>query len=313
MGRLVMQRLLISLPTLLLVSFISFAVVRMLPGDPTTARLGEAWNATAASEIKQQLGLDDPWYTQYGRWLSGVVRGDLGKSTIGGEPIGPALRSRLEVTLLLALYALVFATLIGIPVGVISAVAQYSVTDYVLRALAIAALAVPGFFLATLILAFRPFGWTPPLGRYESVLSNPAASLQLLIVPAVLLGLSAGAGLTRVTRTMMLDVLRQDYVRTAKSKGLTELRVITRHALRNALIPVVTVLGLSMVALIGGSVIYESIFGLPGIGLYLLQSATMRDYTALQAITLTFAVAVLVINFSIDILYTFLDPRLRRG
>ena len=313
MGRLLVHRLILALPTLALVSFISFALVRLLPGDPARARLGEAWTAGAAAEINQQLGLDRPWPVQYTRWVANLAQGDFGQSTIGGEPIGPALRSRFEVTLLLALYALLFAIAIGIPIGVISAVKQYSVADYALRALSIAGLAVPGFFLATLLLAYRPFGWTPPLGRYESILSNPSANLQLMAVPALLLGLSAGAGLMRITRTMMLEVLRQDYVRTARAKGLNNLHVLVQHTLRNALIPSVTVLGLTMVGLFGGSVIYESIFGLPGMGLYLLQSATTRDYPALQAITVVFSCIVILVNLVIDVLYTFLDPRLRRG
>jgi peptide/nickel transport system permease protein len=200
--------------------------------------------------------------------------------------------------------------MIGVPVGVVSALRQQKLSDYLLRTIAVGALSVPGFFLATLLLAYRPLGWVPPLGHYVSPWHDPIGHVRLMIVPAVLLSLPASAGLMRHTRTMMLEVMRQDYVRTARAKGLGGQRVIIVHALRNALIPVITVLGLQVVGLMGGTVIYESIFGVPGMGTYLIQAATQRDYPSLQAITVVAATIVLLVNLAIDLAYMRLDPRI---
>jgi peptide/nickel transport system permease protein len=304
------RRLSLALPTVFLVTLITFAAIRLLPGDASNARLGEAWTASAANQIRSELGLDDPWYQQYGRWLWDMAHLDFGSSSIGNVDIRSEIGPRLQVTGLLAFYSLALAVTIGVPVGVLSALRQQELSDYALRTLAVGALSVPGFFLATLLLAYRPLGWVPPLGQYVSPWDDPIHHARLMIVPAVLLSLPASASLMRHTRTMMLEVLRQDYVRTAHAKGLAGRRVIIIHALRNALIPVVTVLGLQVVALMGGTVIYESIFGIPGMGTYLIQAATQRDYPSLQAITVVAALIVLVVNLLVDLVYMRLDPRI---
>ena len=305
------RRLSLSVPTLLIITLITFAMVRLLPGDPAAARLGDAWTASSAAEINSQLGLDRPWFVQYGDWMVHALQGDFGKSTTGGEAITPVLMKRMKVTVVVGAYALLFAIFLGTPIGVISATRQYSLADYVLRTVAILGLSVPGFFFATLLLAYRPFGWVPPLGRYVDPWQNPLGNFELVVFPSIFLGLSIAATIMRFTRTMMLEVLRQDYIRTARAKGLTEYSVIMRHALRNAMIPVVTVLGVAVTGVFGGSVIYESIFAIPGVGSYLLQSATVRDYPALQAITFVLALIVLLVNLGVDISYAVIDPRFK--
>lgn len=309
MQQFIVRRLLLALPTLVLVSFITFAAIRLMPGDPASTRLGDAYSEEAARTIRAQLGLDKPWYEQYGRWLADLSRGSLGNSSAGGGPVARSLFSRFQATAVLAAYALCFALLLGIPAGIASALWQNSISDLLIRAAAIGGLSIPGFFLATLVLAYKPFGWVPPLGGYAPPWENLSKNLQILAVPAALLGLSVGAGLMRYTRTMMLEVFRQDYIRTARSKGLTNPRVIIRHALPNGLVPVITIAGVSAISLMGGTVIYESIFGIPGVGTYLIGAASRSDYPALQGVTFVMAVLVLIINLSVDIICTILNPR----
>lgn len=309
MQQFIVRRLLLAIPTLVLVSFITFAAIRLVPGDAASARLGEAYTEEAAQKIRAELGLDDPWYVQYGNWVSDVSRGSLGNSSAGGGPVSDALVSRFQATAALALYALCFALLVGIPAGIASALWQNSVWDLLIRAAAIGGVSIPGFFFATLVLAYRPLGWVPPLGGYAAPWEDLSKNLQILAVPALLLGLSVGAGLMRYTRTMMLEVLRQDYIRTARAKGLAKPRVIIRHALPNGLVPVITIAGVSTVALMGGTVVYESIFGIPGVGTYLIGAASRSDYPALQGVTFVMAVLVLLINLSVDIACTVLNPR----
>lgn len=307
------RRFLLAIPTILIVSFFVFGMVRFLPGDIAVAKLGEGYTEEAAARIRTEYGLDKPWPQQYVTYMGKVLRGDLGRAE-SGQPVTSEIRSRFPVTLELALIAVLFSAAIGIPIGVLSAIRQDTVPDYLARGLAIFGLAVPGFYLATLlqsIFSIR-FGINIASLNYHPLTSDPLGNLGQLWLPALLLSLGTGAQVTRMTRAMMLEVMRQDYIRTASAKGLRERVVIARHALRNALMPVVTIFGLTMAALIGGTVIFESIFSLPGMGRYLIEAVTRRDYAVVQGITLIFAASVIFINLLVDISYTVLDPRTRR-
>ena len=312
---LIIQRLGLSLVTVFVVTLIAFSLVRIVPGDPAVALLGESYTEEQAAVIHEQLGLDRPFAEQYATWLWGLVQGDLGTSMLPNrEPVGDQVLRRVEPTLLLMLGALVFAVVLGIPVGVLAAVRQNSTADYVLRSVTILGLAVPGFYIATQVLGILAFqwGWNPPIG-WQGIRENPLGVVERLWMPALILSLATGAQLMRMSRAMMLEVMRQDYVRTAWAKGLRERRIILRHALQNALLPVITILGLSMAFLVGGTVIFESIFGLPGMGTYTINSVMTRDYTAVQGATVVFAIAVVFVNLIVDISYMLLDPRIRQG
>ncbi len=308
----ILRRLLLALPTVLLVSFLVFGMIRFLPGDIATAKLGEWYTEEAARRIRAQYGLDKPWPQQFLRYLAGITRGDLGRAE-SGQTVTAEIRARYPVTLELALLAVAFAALIGIPIGVLSAVRQDSPADYLARGGAVLFLAVPGFYLATLLQSLFSIRWGINIAsiHYTPLTQNPLANLQQMWLPALILSLGTAAQVMRMTRAMMLEVLRQDYIRTATAKGLHRGVVLTRHALRNALMPVVTIFGLTMAFLIGGTVIFESIFSLPGMGRYLIEAVTRRDYAAVQGITLLFAVSVVVINLIVDLSYTWLDPRHR--
>lgn len=306
-----MRRVMLGIPTVFIVTFIVFALVRMMPGDPASTVLGEAWSRGAAERITEQLGLDQPWYQQYASWLVNALRGDLGDAMIGGGDVSEGIASRLPATATLTLMSLIVAVTVGLSVGVISAIRRDSLLDQGLRMIAIAGISIPNFFIAVLLIGYRPLGWAPPLGRYEPLWSNPSQNLALLGPAALILGITAGAPLMRIARTSMLEVLGQDYLRTARAKGLPNRTVIMRHAMRNALLPSITLMGLILVALISGTVIFESIFGIPGIGFYLLQSASMRDYNAIQGIAAFIAVIVVLANILVDMTYAFIDPRLR--
>jgi peptide/nickel transport system permease protein len=306
------RRLTLAIPTVLIVSFLVFGMIRFLPGDIAVAKLGEGYTEEAAQRIRAQYGLDQPWPEQYARYLGNALRGDLGRSETG-QPVLKEISSRFPVTLELALIAVFFAALIGIPFGVISAVRQDTVADYFTRGTAILGLAVPGFVLATLLqsLFSVQFGVNIASLNFKRFTEDPIANLGQMWLPALILSLGTAAQVMRMTRAMMLEVQRQDYIRTATAKGLREGVVLLRHALRNALMPVVTIFGLQMAFLIGGTVIFESIFSLPGMGRFLIEAVTRRDYATVQGITLVFATSVVLINLLVDVSYTFLDPRTR--
>ncbi len=308
----ILRRFIFAVPTVLIVSFLVFSMVRFLPGDIAVAKLGEAYTEEAAQEIRREYGLDKPWPQQYAIYLGNVVRGDFGRAE-SGQPVLTELRSRFPVTLELAILAVIFSALIGIPIGVLSAIRQDSAADYTTRGLAIFGLAVPGFVLATLLQSLLSINWGINIAslNYRRLTEDPIANLGQLWLPALILSLGTGAQVMRMTRAMMLEVRRQDYIRTATAKGLAEGVVLVRHALRNALMPVVTIFGLQMAFLMGGTVIFESIFSLPGMGRYLIEAVTRRDYAVVQGITLIFATTVVVINLMVDLSYTFLDPRTR--
>jgi peptide/nickel transport system permease protein len=313
MSTYVLRRIVLLVPTLIGVSIVVFILVRLLPGDATTLQLQDA-KTTAADEaqLKHQLGLDQPIYVQYANWVVTLAHGDLGHSFKSRNPVTDELSTRIPVTLELGILGLVIASCIAIPVGVLSAARQDTIPDYVSRSLAIGLLAIPGFWLATLIVTLPSvwWGWTPPL-RYTRLLDDPSKNLAQVIIPALILGLGLSGGLMRLIRTQMLEVLRQDFVRTAAAKGLGEHSIVLRHALKNAFIPAITVLGLQVSLLISGTVVLESIFVLPGMGRYLLEAVQARDYPVIQGLNLIFATVIVVANLVVDLLYGWLDPRVR--
>ena len=313
MSTYVARRLALLLPTLLGVSMLVFVLVRLLPGDATTLQLQDA-RATAADEaaLRHQLGLDQPIYVQYVSWLGTLARGDLGHSFKSRNPVIDELSGRIPVTLELGLLALLISAGIAIPIGVLSASRQDTWADYVSRSAAIGLLAIPGFWLGTLVITLPSvwWQWTPPL-RYTRLFDDPAKNLLNVIVPALILGLGLSGGLMRLIRSQMLEVLRQDFMRTAAAKGLAEHSIVVRHALKNAFIPALTAIGLQLSLLISGTVVLESIFVLPGMGRYLLESVQARDYPAIQALNLLFATVIVLANLLVDLMYGWLDPRVR--
>ena len=313
MQRYILRRLLLTIPALVGVSLIISGMVRLLPGDAVDLMLQDySGYAKDADELRDKLGLKRPFYVQYITWFAGIFKGDLGKSLADQTPVTTELANRLPVTFELGLMGLVIGLLIAIPLGVFSAVRQDTVPDYLARSLAIAMLAIPGFWIGTLAITLPSlwFKWTPPL-RYTRLSDDVGKNLTQMIIPAIILGIGLSGSMMRLTRAQMLEVLRQEYVRTARAKGLNEWRVVFRHALRNAVIPVVTLLGLQMGVLIGGTVVLERVFNLPGMGRYLLESLNSRDYPVVQAVVLIFAALIIFTNLIVDLLYAWLDPRIR--
>jgi len=307
-----LKRLLIALPSLLLATVIVFSLSRLIPGDVVTLMMEENQYAKDLAEMRAKLGLDRPIHRQYLEWIGRAVTGDLGRSLYSSRPITTELTYRLPVSLELGAVALVVAVLLGVPIGIVSAVRQDTVRDYVARSAAIMGLAVPGFWLGTLVVVLPAIylGWSPSI-QYTAFGADPWRHLAQFLLPGFLLGVASAASIMRLTRTQLLEVLRQDYVRTAWAKGLRERWVVLKHSLKNALIPVVTVLGIQVAQILSGTVIFESIFGLPGMGRYLFDSITERDYPAIQGINLVVVTTVVAINLLVDLVYAWLDPRIR--
>ncbi|MBI2887119.1 MAG: ABC transporter permease [Chloroflexi bacterium] len=311
----IVRRLILAVPTFLLATMLVFGMLRIIPGDVLFTLLEESLVGMPASEIeavKREFGVDKPLHEQYWVFITGALRGDMGFSLRDRKPVWDKILSRLPVTLELGLIALFFSIAFAIPIGVISAIRQDTLLDYLLRGFAIGGLSIPSFWLGTLVMVLPAmwFGVIPPL-VFSPFPKDPIANLKQVLPPAFILGLLLSATVMRLTRTMMLEVLRQDYIRTAWAKGLRERAVIFRHALKNALIPVVTVLGLQVGFVLGGSVILEQIFSLPGMGRLLIEALTFRDYPVIQGINLLVASWVILINLAVDISYGFLDPRIR--
>lgn len=313
MQRYIIRRLLLTIPSLFGVTLIVSGMVRLLPGDAVTLMLQD-YNgyAKSADDLRAKLGLSQPFQVQYLKWLGGILHGDFGQSLRDRSPISHELATRLPVTFELGLLGLLISLVIAIPLGVYSAVRQDSLSDFIARSAAIAMLAIPGFWLATLAITLPAlwFHWSPPL-VYTRLQDSPGTNLKQMMLPALILGIGLSGSIMRLTRAQMLEVLRQDFIRTSRAKGLNERAVIYRHALRNAVVPVVTLLGLNMAVLISGTVVLESIFVLPGMGRYLLDSLNFRDYPAVQAVVLLFATVIIGINLVVDLLYAWLDPRIR--
>ena len=307
------------IPTLFILSIIVFSLVRFIPGDVIDVMVGRMMQTYVGGveldreALEHILGLDVPVYVQYGRWLGDILlHGDLGESLVGGPPVTEKILDRLPVTVELGAMAIVIGLLIALPVGIYSAIRQDAAADYVGRTIAVIGLATPNFWLAIMVMTFPAiwWGWSPPMELIPFT-EDPLGNLGVLIIPSAILGTATAASTMRMTRTMMLEVLRQDYIRTAWSKGLNERVVIMRHAIKNALIPVVTLIGMELPILVGGAVIMENIFALPGIGRLMVVALEDRDYPVVSGVNLFFAVIVMGSNLMIDLLYPFLDPRVR--
>ena len=325
------RRLLLVVPTLFLLSLIVFFPIRFLPGDviqlmmagqETSFFIGGMTHEESIEQIKKQLGLDVPIHIQYGRWLgvlpdgedrfNGLLQGNLGDSLWSRRPATEEIFPRIPVTFELGILALIIAQLIALPVGIYSAIRQDTWGDYIGRSIAIICIAVPPFWLGIMIFVFPAIylNWSPPV-VYVSFIENPIENLKIMIIPAILLGMLMSGVTMRLTRTMMLEVLRQDYIRTAWAKGLSERIVVIRHALKNALIPVITIIGMWLPVLIAGAVVIETIFVLPGMGRLMIFVLNQRDYTVLAGINILIAVVVVMANLAVDITYAYLDPRVK--
>ena len=310
----VTRRLLALVPTLVFASLIVFVSMRLIPGDVIDLMLAQNDLSTDhdRAAIEAALGLDQPMHVQYFRWIGGVLEGDLGRSLWQNTPVTEQLAATLPITFELGFLALIVALTVALPIGVYSELKQDTLGDYAARSFSLVMLAIPSFWLGTLVMVFPSvwWRWSPAL-EYTPFFEDPLNNLAHMIVPAVLLGLSLSAVTMRMTRTMMREVLRQDYIRTARAKGLNEPLVVVRHALRNGLIPVVTLIGLQAPLLIGGAVILEQIFVVPGMGLLLLEAVFQRDYPVISGVFLVVGFGVLVINLLVDLSYGWLDPKVR--
>ena len=312
------RRLLLIIPTLFILSVLVFLSVRLIPGDVIDVLVEQAIRRGGGrdfdrQDIERMLGLDVPVYVQYGRWVGDIfLHGTLGKSLLGRWTIEEKILGRLPVTIQLGAMAIVIGLVIALPVGIYSAIRQDTVADYVGRTIAIIGMATPNFWLAIMVMLYPAiwWGWSPPM-EVIPFTEDPLGNLGVFIIPSLILGTAMAASTMRLTRTMMLEVLRQDYIRTARSKGLGERVVIMRHAIKNALIPVVTMIGGSMPLLISGSVIIENIFNLPGLGRIFLLSLQTHDYPVVSGVNLFFAVMTMFSILLTDLVYPYLDPRVR--
>ena len=313
----IIRRLLLIIPTLFLLTIIVFLSVRFIPGDVIDVmviRMGQqAAGAIDREALERMLGLDVPVYVQYGRWIGDIfLHGTLGESLLGGYTIEERILDRLPVTIELGVMAIIIGLVIALPVGIYSAIRQDTAADYVGRSVAVIGLATPNFWLGIMVMIYPTiwWGWSPPM-ELVPFTEDPLGNFGMFLIPSLILGTASAAATMRMTRTMMLEVLRQDYIRTAWSKGLKERVVIMRHAVKNALIPVVTLVGMQLPILVGGSVIMENIFNLPGLGRLFLTALESRDYPVISAVNLVFASAVVGANLMIDLIYPYLDPRVR--
>ena len=315
MQRYIIQRLLLAVPTLFGLTVLVFVALRVvLPTDVVDRIVGEYGrnDVERQEQLREQLGLSASLPRQYLTWMGGILQGDMGRSLHSGIPVTTEMRRRIPVSLELGLVGLASSVLLAIPIGMIAAIKQDRAPDYLLRGGAILLNALPGFWLAILILTFGSlwFQWAPPV-KFKYLTEDPWEHLKIMLTPALLIGLTPSGGLIRLVRTQMLEVLRQDYIRTARAKGLQPGTVVFRHALRNSLIPVVTVIGLTLPTLVAGTVIFETIFIIPGMGRYLVDSVNNLDYPVIQATNLFFAVLIVAANLVVDVSYGVLDPRIR--
>jgi peptide/nickel transport system permease protein len=314
MHKYVIRRLLLSVPVLLLSSLIVFGLMRVMPGDALTALMGESGNVSAKDlqKLRKELGLDRPYHEQYAIWVWQMVSLNPGYSIFTNEPIPVALKKAIPVTLELAALAIVLGLTIAIPVGVLSATRQDTLSDYAGRVVAVSGLSMPEFWLGTLVITFAAiwFNWIPPIG-YARLWDAPWRNLQQFILPAAILGFRLSAATMRMTRSTVLEVLREDYVRTAWAKGLSGKIVVYKHALKNALIPVVTIVGGQLGTLLAGTVVIETIFALPGMGRLTVEAILYRDYPIVQTNVMLVAATLVTLNLIVDLTYAWLDPRIR--
>jgi len=319
MGTYIVRRLLLVIPTLLIVTALTTIAIRLIPGDAVDVLVGQMDlsgkenRVELRARLEAELGLDAPIPVQYVRWWKDVLlHGDLGDSIFMGVSVKDQIKQRLPVTLEIGVLALIIAMLISFPIAIFSAVRQDTIGDYAFRSLAIIFISLPEFWVGIMVVVFPSiwWGWSPPIINI-SLWDDPIGNLKMYILPAAILGMGINGVNMRLMRTMMLEVVREDYIRTAYAKGLTERVVIFRHAVKNALIPVVTVIGLNVPVVIGGSIIIEQIFGLPGMGRLAVEAAFIRDYPVIIGVTLVYAFVVLLIILITDLSYAFLDPRIR--
>jgi len=309
----ILRRLLLAIPTLFVVLTIIFVIVRVAPGDPATAALGDYASKEAVDALRTRMGLDEPLWRQYLTFLTDLLRGDLGNSLITGKPAWEQIQFVLPYTLELTFAAILIGLSLGVPLGVLTAVRRNSLTDYAGRVLSLIGLSVPAFYLGILLiytfavlLDLFPAVSSPPF-------SEPFGNLHALVLPAFTLGLIETAYITRMTRSVMLGILSDDYVRTARAKGLVERTVLVRHALRAGMIPIVSLIGIFAISLIGSSVLTEEVFARPGLGKLMVGATKQRDYTLLQSIMVIYAFFIILINIATDLIYTMVDPRVRHG
>ncbi len=306
------RRLLAAIPTLLVVTLLVFALVRLLPGDPARLQLGEEASPQAIVELRHKLGLDRPVAVQYGAWLADLAHLNFGRSLQDNTPVSGLIAQKLPTTFELAVFSLLIAVLIALPAGIVSALRPGGWVDRTVTVLALSGISLPSFFLGVLLIYLFSvqLAWVPASG-YVDLAENPAQNLRLMILPAITLGVGSAAVLTRYLRASLLEVLAQDYVRTAHAKGVQGRLVVARHALRNALIPVITILGLQLGGLLGGAVVTEQIFSVPGFGRLLVDAVFTRDLPVIQGMVLTSAALVFLVSFVVDLLYGAIDPRVR--
>jgi peptide/nickel transport system permease protein len=325
----IIRRLIVGVVILFFLSLIVFTLLSIVPGDPAKQRCGLGCKEEQIKAIQHELGLDKPRFpvnvakappfvefnehSQYGDWLKNVLTGDLGESTYYHQPVTTAIRHRLPVTFELMVLTMIFTIIVGIPFGVVSALFRNSPIDYVVRLTSIFGLSIPSFWVATLVLIIPVslWGYSPPLGRVVWFTDDPIGNLKQFMPAAGVLALGSAAGIMRLSRSSLLEVLRQDYMRTARAKGLADRSVVLRHGLKNSLIPVVTVLGLQMAGLLGGTIFIEQIFALPGLGQYTFIELFNKDFTVVQSMALYIGAVVILLNLLVDVSYAWFDPRIR--
>ena len=310
MTKYIARRLFLLVPTVILVTVIVFTLMRAMPGDAASLQIGDSASRDQIETLRAQLGLDRPLYAQYFVWAAGVLTGDFGKSHRTQQPVIDELKNAIPVSAELALAGVLTAVAVALPLGTLAATNRARHIDYAARLVALAGLSIPSFVLGTLVVLFLAlwFGWLPPTG-YVPLYVDPLTNLQQFVFPALVVGYRSSALMTRMVRSSLLDVLQQDYIRTAMSKGLSWPTVVRRHALRNALIPVMTLIGTQVGALLSGAVVSETIFSLPGVGRLFIQAVTQRDYAMVQVVILFIALVVSLSNLIVDVLYAVVDPR----
>jgi peptide/nickel transport system permease protein len=310
----VVRRLVLLVPILLVVGAVVFGLVHLSPGDPAVVLLGSEASSEQVTRLRERLGLDDPLPVQFLRWLRGALRLDFGTSLFIGKPVIEALLDRAQPTLLLTLYALTLSVALGIPAGVVAAVRPGSWLDRAVMVVAVSGAALPSFFVSIMLILVFAVAWRwLPSGGFVELSQDPVGHVRTMVLPAVALGFSSAGILARLVRSTLLEVLREDFVRTARAKGLTESTVMVRHALRNALIPAVTMIGYSTAGLLGGAVVTETVFNIPGMGRLVVQSIARRDLPVIQGAVMLTAAVYLLCNLLVDVLYGCLDPRVRYG
>lgn len=307
----ILRRLLLLAPVVIGITFFVFFIMRVIPGDIASIILGTDATVEAKEKLTEQFGLNLPWYQQYWNWVSRVLVGDFGHSLRTGQPILPDILSRFKVTLELTIFSAIISWIIAFPLGIVAALRRNTKTDFGVRILSLLGVSVPNFALATLLILVLSlfFSYYPPVG-YVSFFEDPLKNFKIMLLPALVLGTGMAGAVMRMTRSSVLEVLRQDFIRTIRAKGANERIVIFRHALRNAMIPILTIIGMQIGYLLGGAVIIEKIFSLPGLGQLVLTAINQRDFPVVQGAILFIAIIFVTINLIVDLLYTYLDPRI---